>query len=176
MSHDRIYYPEDKIPFVRLLPMGLQHVVTMFGATILAPILMGFNPQLALFFSGIGTLLFIVTTGARVPSYLGSSFAFIGPVLAVTGGNPAKIPLALSGIGGAAVLYAAAALVTIRWGSKWIDRLMRPVVTGSVVAIIGLYLASSAVTSAINADLTVNTSADLVRLAIAVRWMLHRIG
>ncbi len=172
MSHNRIYYPEDRIPYARLIPMGMQHVVAMFGATVLAPILMGFNPQVALFFSGIGTLLFIITTGAKVPSYLGSSFAFIGPVLAVTGGDTTKIPFALSGIAGAAVLYAVAALITIRWGSNWIDWLMPPVVTGSVVAIIGLNLASSAVTNAINADLTVNSSADLTRLTIATATFL----
>lgn len=170
--HTRIYYPEDRMPLSRLIPMGMQHVVAMFGATILAPILMGFNPQVALFFSGIGTLLFIVITRAKVPSYLGSSFAFIGPVLAVTGGDAAKIPFALSGIAGAAVLYALAALITIRWGSDWIDRLMPPVVTGSVVAIIGLNLASSAVTNAVNADMTVNSSADLMRLGIAASTFL----
>ena len=87
---NKIYYPEDKLPLSRLIPMGLQHVVAMFGATVLAPILMGFNPQTAIFFSGIGTLLFIVITRAKVPSYLGSSFAFIGPVLAVTGGAAEK--------------------------------------------------------------------------------------
>ncbi len=167
MPHEDIYYPEDKIPLVRLIPMAMQHVVAMFGATVLAPILMGFNPQVALFFSGIGTLLFIVTTGSRVPSYLGSSFAFIGPVLAVTGGDASRIPFALSGIAAAAVLYAIAALITIRWGPAWIDRLMPPVVTGSVVAIIGLNLASSAVTNAINIDLKVNNSTDLARLCIA---------
>ena len=85
-----ILYPEDRIPFPRLVPLGMQHVVAMFGATVLAPTLMGFNPQVALFFSGIGTLIFILITGFRVPSYLGSSFAFIGPVLAVTGGDASK--------------------------------------------------------------------------------------
>src|SRR5207302_10529905 len=113
MSQSRIYYPEDPIPLVRLIPMGIQHVVAMFGATVLAPILMGFNPQAALFFSGAGTLLFILVTGFKVPSYLGSSFSFIGPVLAVTGGDASKIPFALCGIAGAAILYAAAALITI---------------------------------------------------------------
>ena len=87
-SHTRslkqIYYPEDKLPLVKLIPMGIQHVIAMFGGTVLAPILMGFDPQITLFFSGIGTLLFIVITGLKVPSYLGSSFAFIGPILAVT--------------------------------------------------------------------------------------------
>jgi len=167
MSISGIYYPEDKIPFARLVPMGMQHVVAMFGATVLAPILMGFDPQVALFFSGVGTLIFIVATRRKVPSYLGSSFAFIGPVLAVTGGDSSQIPFALCGIAGAALLYAAAAVVTLRWGSAWIDRLMPPVVTGSVVALIGLNLASSAVTSAINAQMTIAGRADVMRLAVA---------
>ena len=162
-----IFYPEDKIPFARLVPMGLQHVVAMFGATVLAPLLMGFNPQVALFFSGIGTLIFIAVTRLKVPSYLGSSFAFIGPVLAVTGGDASKMPFALCGIAGAGLLYLAAALITMRWGSGWIDWLMPPVVTGSVVALIGLNLASSAVTNAINARLTVNGAADAPALAVA---------
>jgi uracil-xanthine permease len=167
MSENRIYYPEDRIPLARSIPLGMQHVVAMFGATVLAPVLMGFNPQVALFFSGVGTLIFIFTTRFQVPSYLGSSFAFIGPVLAVTGGDATKIPFALCGIAGAAVLYAAAALVTIRWGSSWIDRLMPPVVTGSVVAIIGLNLASSSVTNAVNTELVVNRTRDFAALAIA---------
>ncbi|HWR50337.1 MAG TPA: solute carrier family 23 protein [Bryobacteraceae bacterium] len=172
MVQPEIYYPEDKIPFVRLVPMGMQHVVAMFGATVLAPLLMGFNPQVALFFSGVGTLLFVVTTGLKVPSYLGSSFAFIGPVLAVTGGNASRVPFALCGIAGAALLYFVAALITIRWGSGWIDLLMPPIVTGSVVALIGLNLASSAVTDAINADLAVNSAADLPGLIVAAATFL----
>ncbi len=164
----KIYYPEDKLPLSRLIPMGMQHVVAMFGATVLAPILMGFNPQTAIFFSGAGTLIFIAVTRAKVPSYLGSSFAFIGPVLAVTGGLAENIPFALSGIAGAAVLYALAAAVTMRRGSGWIDRLMPPVVTGTVVAIIGLNLSSSAVSNFLNADFRLSTSAEAVRLFVAV--------
>jgi uracil-xanthine permease len=164
----KLYYPEDKLPLARLLPMGLQHVVAMFGATVLAPILMGFNPQTAIFFSGVGTLIFIAATRAKVPSYLGSSFAFIGPVLAVTGGVAQNIPYALSGIAAAALLYALAAFATMRWGSRWIDQLMPPVVTGTVVAIIGLNLSSSAVSNFLNADFRLTNSAEAVRLAIAV--------
>lgn len=164
---DRIYYPEDKLPLARLIPMGMQHVVAMFGATVLAPILMGFNPQTAIFFSGIGTLLFILITRAKVPSYLGSSFAFIGPVLAVTGGVQANIPYALSGIAAAALLYAAAAAVTLKYGSAWIDRLMPPIVTGAVVALIGLNLSSSAVSNFINSDFRLAGSGDYIRLAVA---------
>jgi putative pyrimidine permease RutG len=166
-SPNRIYYPEDKLPLVKLIPMGIQHVIAMFSGTVLAPLLMGFDPQLTLFFSGIGTLLFIVVTGLKVPSYLGSSFAFIGPILSITGGNASKIPYALCGIAGAAVLYALAAVATMRWGPSWIDRLMPPIVTGSVVAIIGLNLASSAVSDAINNDLAIHGISAWVRVIIA---------
>ncbi|OGS11702.1 MAG: hypothetical protein A2234_08330 [Elusimicrobia bacterium RIFOXYA2_FULL_58_8] len=162
-----IYYPEDKLPLARLIPMGMQHVVAMFGATVLAPILMGFNPQTAIFFSGIGTLLFIVITRAKVPSYLGSSFAFIGPVLAVTGGAAEKIPFALCGIAGAAVLYALAGAATVKYGSKWIDRLMPPVVTGAVVALIGLNLSSAAVGNFINSDFRLAGGRDALKLLAA---------
>ena len=172
MRQGEILYPEDKIPFVRLVPLGMQHVVAMFGATVLAPLLMGFNPQVALFFSGVGTLLFVVVTGLKVPSYLGSSFAFIGPVLAVTGGEASKVPFALCGIAGAALLYLVAGLITMRWGSGWIDRLMPPIVTGSVVALIGHNLATAAVTDAINANLTVNSAADLPGLIVAAMTFL----
>jgi uracil-xanthine permease len=125
-----------------------------------------------LFFSGIGTLLFVIATGLKVPSYLGSSFAFIGPVLAVTGGDASKIPHALCGISGAALLYFAAALLTIRFGSGWIDVLMPPIVTGSVVALIGLNLASSAVADAINDKLAVNGPAEVPALLVAAATFL----
>jgi putative pyrimidine permease RutG len=168
MSESPILYPEDRIPLKRLIPMGLQHVVAMFGATVLAPVIMGFDPQLAIFFSGVGTLIFLAVTRMKVPSYLGSSFSFIGPVLAVTGGAAALIPDALCGIAAAAVLYAVAAAGTLRYGSGWIDALMPPVVTGTVVAIIGLNLAGSAVANAVNADFAVRTRADLVSLGVAM--------
>src|SRR5438105_13685586 len=103
-SLNRIYYPEDRLPFVKLIPMGIQHVIAMFGGTVLAPILMGFDPRVTLFFSGIGTILFLFITGLRVPSYLGSSFAFIGPLLRITGGHASRIPYALSGLAGADVV------------------------------------------------------------------------
>jgi len=86
-SVNRIYYPEERLPLLKLIPMGIQQVLAMFGGTVLAPVLMGFDPQITLFFSSIGTLLFIFITGLKVPSYLGSSFAFIGPVLAITSGD-----------------------------------------------------------------------------------------
>src|SRR4051812_22123212 len=77
-----VILPEHRLPTGPTVLVGLQHVVAMFGATVLAPLLMGFDPNVAIFFSGIATLIFFVITGGRVPSYLGSSFAFIRPVLA----------------------------------------------------------------------------------------------
>ena len=168
MSESRMLYPEDRIPLRRLVPMGLQHVVAMFGATVLAPVIMGFDPQTAIFFSGIGTLIFLASTRMRVPSYLGSSFSFIGPVLAVTGGSAARIPDALCGIAAAAVLYGIAAWVTIRRGPGWIDALMPPIVTGTVVALIGLNLAGSAVANAINSDFAIRNAHDLLVVAVAL--------
>jgi len=168
MTQPQIYYPEDRLPLRKLIPMGVQHVVAMFGATVLAPILMGFNPQVAVLFSGLGTLIFLAISGFRVPSYLGSSFAFIGPVLAVTAGAPERIPEALCGIAGAAVLYALAAAATIRWGAGWIDRLMPPVVTGTVVAIIGLNLAASSISNVVNADFAIRTAIDLKHFVVAL--------
>ncbi len=77
--------PDERLPWPGTLAMGLQHVLAMFGATVVAPLIMGFDPNLAILFSGIGTLIFFALVGGRVPSYLGSSFAFIGPVAAVIG-------------------------------------------------------------------------------------------
>ena len=118
----------------------------MFGATVLAPFLMGFDPNLAILMSGICTILFFIMTGGRVPSYLGSSFAFIGVVIAATGytaasgANP-NIAVAAGGIIACGVLYALIGFLVMATGTKWIEKLMPPVVTGSVVMIIGLNLA-----------------------------------
>ena len=101
-SHAGIVAPDERLSWPQTLTLGVQHVVAMFGATVLAPLLMGFDPNVAILMSGVGTLLFFVITGGRVPSYLGSSFAFIGVVVAATayaghGLNP-NIAVALGGI------------------------------------------------------------------------------
>ena len=102
--------PDERLPAGQTVVLGLQHVVAMFGSTVLAPILMGFDPNVSILFSGISTLIFFIAVGGRVPSYLGSSFAFIGPVLVATGAmasapNP-NIALALGGIIVAGAIYA----------------------------------------------------------------------
>ena len=143
--------PDERLPVVATLALGAQHVVAMFGATVLAPLLMGFDPNVAILFSGIGTLIFFAAVGGRVPSYLGSSFSFIAAVIAATGyagiGPNAALPVALGGIIAAGALYSAIGLVVIKVGYAWIDRLMPPVVTGAIVAVIGLNLAPIAVKS-----------------------------
>src|SRR5690625_2436332 len=143
--------PDERLPFWQNTAMGAQHVVAMFGSTILAPLLMGFDPNVAILMSGIGTLIFFVFVAGRVPSYLGSSFAFIGGVIAVTGyagaGANANIGVALGAIIACGLAYTIIGLIvwfiSARTGSgvDWINYLMPPVVTGSIVAVIGLNLA-----------------------------------
>ena len=142
--------PDETLPAGQTIVLGLQHVVAMFGATALAPILMGFDPNVSIFFSGIATLLFFVITGGQLPSYLGSSFAFIAVVSAATGhavaaGPNPRIGLALGGIVACGALYALIGLIVDRVGHAWVERLMPPVVTGAIVAAIGLNLAPIAV-------------------------------
>jgi len=163
--------PDERLPWPQTAAMGVQHVIAMFGATVLAPILMGFNPNIAILMSGIGTLLFFFITGGRVPSYLGSSFAFIGVVIAAsgysgTGPNP-NLGVALGGIIACGAVYLLIGVLVAFTNERrtkaapvrglegleveeveqdvavhWIERLMPPVVTGAVVAVIGLNLAS----------------------------------
>src|SRR3954471_8630764 len=148
-----VILPEHRLPTGPTILVGLQHVVAMFGATVLAPLLMGFDPNVAIFFSGIATLIFFVAVGGRVPSYLGSSFAFIGPVLTATGATVAaganpNIGVALGGIIAAGALYTVIGLIVLAAGHHWVERLMPPVVTGAIVAAIGLVLAPIAINSA----------------------------
>ena len=137
--------PDERLPWPQTAVMGVQHVIAMFGATVLAPILMGFDPNVAILMSGVGTLIFFLVTGGKVPSYLGSSFAFIGVVIAATGyagqGPNANIAVALGGIIACGLLYTLIGALVQAIGTGWIERLMPPVVTGSVVAVIGLNLA-----------------------------------
>lgn len=135
--------PDERLPWGATIALGVQHVLAMFGATVVAPLIMGFDPNLAILFSGIGTILFFLIVGGRIPSYLGSSFAFIGPVAAVTGGG-GTINQALGGIVVAGALCALIGAVVHLTGSGWIDALMPPLVTGAVVMIIGLNLAGAA--------------------------------
>ncbi|MEN0128077.1 MAG: solute carrier family 23 protein [Brevundimonas sp.] len=131
--------PDERLSWPRTIGIGMQHVVAMFGATFLVPLLTGFSPATTLFFSAVGTVLFLLVTRNRLPSYLGSSFAFIAPIAAATtrGGQA----VALGGIVVTGVLLALVGLVVHRAGTGWINALMPPVVTGTIVALIGFNLA-----------------------------------
>jgi putative pyrimidine permease RutG len=138
--------PDERLPWPQTAALGVQHVIAMFGATVLAPILMGFDPNVAILMSGVGTLIFFFITGGKVPSYLGSSFSFIGVVIAATayggsGPNP-NIGVALGGIIACGVFLALIGGIVMAVGTGWIEKVMPPVVTGAVVAVIGLNLAS----------------------------------
>lgn len=146
LDHGGVIAPDERLPWPQTTVMGVQHVIAMFGATVLAPLLMGFNPNVAILMSGIGTLIFFFVTGGRVPSYLGSSFAFIGVVIAASGyagtGPNANLGVALGGIIICGLVYTAIGFLVQATGTGWIERLMPPVVTGTVVAVIGLNLAA----------------------------------
>lgn len=149
LKQEGVIAPDERLPLSQTIAMGLQHVVIMFGSTVLAPLLMGLNPNIAVLMSGIGTLVFFFIVGGQVPSYLGSSFAFIGVVIAATGysgsGPNPNIGIAMSGVVACGVAYALIGLIVMKTGVKWIERLMPPVVTGAVVMVIGLNLAPVAV-------------------------------
>lgn len=134
-----VVHPDERLSWPRTVGVGVQHVVAMFGATFTVPLITGFPPATTLFFSGLGTLLFLLITGNRLPSYLGSSFAFIAPVLAAK--TDGGIGAALGGIVVAGAALALVGVVVQLAGARWIDALMPPVVTGSIVALIGLNLA-----------------------------------
>lgn len=125
------------------LALGFQHLFAMFGATVLVPLLTGLDPAVALFTSGTGTLIFQLLTKGQVPAYLGSSFAFIAPIIAVTAQH--GLPYALGGVVVVGLVYAIVALIISRLGTNWIDRVLPPVVIGSVIIVIGMGLAGTAV-------------------------------
>jgi putative pyrimidine permease RutG len=182
LKTDGVVMPEERLPWPQTIILGLQHSVVMAGAVIV-PLIMGFDPNLALFFSGLGTLIFFAVVAGRVPSYLGSSGSFVAVVIAVSGysghGPNPHIDVALGGIVTAGVLYGIIALVIMRSGSLWVERLMPPVVTGAVVAIIGINLAPVAVKSVsgstLDACLGLITMLVVFVVAVAAPGMWRRL-
>ena len=152
----------ERPPLSRWIPLSFQHVFAMFGATILVPLLTGLQPSTALFTAGTGTLLYIAITGAKVPAFLGSSFAFIPALIGIR--EIYGMPSALGGAVAAGLFYCLVAIIIKLSGAKWIDRALPPVVIGSVIIVIGLNLAPTAMSSAMN-DAAGNYS--LVSLSIA---------
>ena len=175
--------PDERLPWPQSIALGVQHVVAMFGATALAPLLMGFDPNTAIFFSGIATLLFFIVTGGRLPSYLGSSFAFIAVVAAAShyagSGANAQISVALGGIFAAGLIYALIGVVVQVAGTAWVEALMPPIVTGAIVAAIGLNLAPVAIRSISGSpfDTAVGllTLLSVALIAVAARGIAGRL-
>ncbi|WP_183274280.1 solute carrier family 23 protein, partial [Enterobacter hormaechei] len=182
-TEEGVVAPDERLPLGQTMVMGVQHAVAMFGATVLMPMLMGLDPNLAILMSGMGTLLFFFVTGGRVPSYLGSSAAFVGVVIAATGFNGQGInpnlSVALGGIIACGLVYTLTGLVVMKVGTRWIERMMPPVVTGAVVMAIGLNLAPIAVKSVSGSPfeswMAVITVLCIGVVAVFTRGMIQRL-
>jgi putative pyrimidine permease RutG len=172
VKREGIIAPDERPPAGQSAALGLQHIFAMFGATVLAPVIMHFNPNTAILFSGVGTLIFFVAVRGRVPSYLGSSFSFIAVVLsaeAITWNQAGpNIPAALGGIIACGAFYAIIGFIVMAVGYKWVEFLMPPVVTGAVVAVIGLNLAPAAINYMIGTGAKADNFGILVGLLTAL--------
>ena len=157
-------YDAKSLGTAKTLVLGLQHLFAMFGATVLVPAITGLNVSTTLLFAGLGTLLFHLITGRKVPAFLGSSFAFLGAYGLVTASGQ-NIPLTYSGVGVAVagLLYLVLALLFKIFGTKKVMKFFPPIVTGPVIIAIGLTLAGTAITSCTN-----NWLVALVAIAVVV--------
>ena len=140
--------PRSRPPLAHWIPLSFQHVFAMFGATILVPILTGLDPAAALFTAGTGTLIYIILTGAKVPAFLGSSFAFIVPLITIS--SAYGVPYAMGGAIAAGLFYCLVGYIIKFAGTGWLDKALPPVVIGSVIIVIGLNLAPVAMGMAMN--------------------------
>ncbi|EKN40421.1 uracil permease, partial [Clostridium botulinum CFSAN001627] len=154
----------EKLPILKTIPLSFQHLFAMVGATILVPMLTGMSPSIALFGSGVGTLLYVLCTKAKLPAYIGSSFAFIGPM---TVASSAYGPNAmLSGIIAAGLIYILVAAIISFTGTDWLNKVLPPIVVGSVVIVIGLGLAGVAINWAgLNSNFMVDSMQSVPRWA-----------
>ena len=166
---------DERLSWPRTIGVGVQHIAAMFGATFLVPIITGLPPTTTLFFSGIGTLLFLIITKNRVPSYLGSSFAFLAPIAAAkTGGG---ISSALGGVVATGVILAIIGLIVKSAGIGWINWLLPPLVTGTIVMVIGLNLAGAAKNNFVQGPLVgIITLASIGLISAFSRGFMGRIS
>ena len=169
MENQKIIQVEEKVPFQLLLPLSIQHMFAMFGASVLVPFVFGINPAVVLFMNGVGTLLFILITKGKAPAYLGSSFAFLAPAGIVI--SKWGYEYALGGFIAVGFLGCILALVIYKFGSDWIHVVLPPAAMGPVVALIGLELAGTAASNAGLKDEVIdpkNVIVFLVTLGVAV--------
>ncbi len=176
IADGEIVRPDERLTWPRTIGLGAQHVVAMFGATFLVPTITGFPVTATLFFSGLGTILFLVLTQNRLPSYLGSSFAFLAPIAAVAAGG-GSIEVAMFGILVTGVLLAVVGAIVMKTGIGWINALMPPIVAGAIVALIGLNLAPAATNNAQQAWWTaLVTLAVVLVTAVAFKGLVGRLS
>lgn len=166
--------PEERLSWGRTIGIGMQHVIAMFGATLLVPRLTGFPVNTTLLFSGLGTILFLLVTRNRLPSYLGSSFAFIAPLTAT---QAQGIGVQLGGVIAAGAVLVAVGVAVSAMGRGVIDAIMPPAVTGAIVALIGLNLAPTAATNFQQQPLIAAvTLLAIVLVTVAGRGMVGRLA
>ena len=146
MENQRIIQVEDKVPFNLLVPLSIQHMFAMFGASILVPFIFGINPAVVLFMNGVGTLLFIGVTKGKAPAYLGSSFAFLAPAGVII--SNFGYEYALGGFVAVGFCGCILAFIVYKFGTEWIEVVLPPAAMGPVVALIGLELSGSAASNA----------------------------
>lgn len=172
MAHrDGVVLDVDERPeFGQWVGLSLQHMFSMFGSTVLVPILVGLNPGIALFSSGVGTLMYLLITRHKIPAYMGSSFSFIVPMMALM--KSTGYPGIAQGTIAVGCVYLLVSLIVTMIGSDWIDRVLPPIVVGRIVMVIGLSLASTAAK-----DATLNgTHYDLRYFAVAMLTLLVTIA
>ena len=167
--------PGERLAWPLTIGVGVQHIAAMFGATFLVPIITGFPPSTTLFFSGVGTLIFLTLTKNKVPSYLGSSFAFLAPIAAAMSNG--GMAVALGGVVATGVILAVVGLIVNAVGIGWVNWLLPPVVTGSIVMIIGLNLAGAANNNFKQAPVTaIITLAAVAIIGAMAKGFLGRIS
>lgn len=175
MENKKIYKVDEKVPLKLLIPLSLQHTFAMFGASVLVPILFGINPGIVLLMNGIGTLLFIFITKKKAPAYLGSSFAFLAPGLAIiesSGFEYAQGAFVAIGIIGCIIAY-----IIYKFGIDWINIVLPPAAMGAVVALIGFELAKNTVSGgSIGANLMTDTVTSTDWLIFIVTLMTAILG
>ncbi|RRF90368.1 MAG: uracil permease, partial [Coriobacteriaceae bacterium] len=168
---------DDRVSVGRAIPLGIQHMMSMFGSTVLVPVLTGLNPNVAIMCSGIGTICYLLVTRNKIPSYLGSSFAFISPILAATAAT-GSIHTALSGVVVAGFVFLAVAGIIKLVGTGWLDRILPPVLVASVMVVIGVGLSATAVKMALNSstDKFVATGAIVAAITLAAAVVFSSMG
>ncbi|MDD7201862.1 MAG: solute carrier family 23 protein [Sphaerochaetaceae bacterium] len=166
MSTKMLYGPADKPPLSKWIPLSIQHVFAMFGATILVPILTGMDINTALFTAGTGTLIYILCTGAKVPVFLGSSFAFIPALITIS--SAYGLPYAMGGAVFSGITYLVVAAIIRKTGTGWLNKALPPVVIGSVIVVIGMSLAPSALNMAMYPNSDASQGYSLVLFSVAM--------